>query len=249
MGRCQFQPATSHTFLPCASSMQATTTSQDRCLKPLARPAFSRRCSFCMFLSSPVAAIHLQCTVQVSHLGAQYNTLHSGKTPIGWNIMQVNATNILGASVRYFGLADNQLTGTLPAYLSTSSLPLVSQLSIELQVRGGSTKAAILGLQRMSQNKRHNMLGLAATRSSIPGCMQGNNFSCPIPQDMAYLNVTCQDQPPALVSQQSGVESASSVPDPSTFQTGNATVENASSQQCVPSWARPCCFPSQIPLH
>ncbi|BDA48050.1 probable LRR receptor-like serine/threonine-protein kinase FLS2 [Coccomyxa sp. Obi] len=104
----------------------------------------------------------------------------------------VDAANLLGVSVRYFGLADNQLTGTLPAYLSASTLPEVSQFSIELQ---------------------------------------GNNFSCPVPQDMAYLNVTCQANPPAASSQPSGVESASSVPDPSTYQTGNATVENASSQQ------------------
>lgn len=61
--------------------------------------------------------------------------MHCDNMPIGWNIMQVNATNLLGASVRYFGLADNQLTGTLPAYLSASTLPVVSQFSIELQVR------------------------------------------------------------------------------------------------------------------
>lgn len=77
------------------------------------------------------------------------------------------------------------------------------------------------------------MLILAATWSSTAGCMQGNNFSCPVPQDMAYLNLTCEDKPPAVNSQPSGIESASSVPNPSTFQTGNATVENASSQQCV----------------
>lgn len=48
------------------------------------------------------------------------------------HVIQVNATSLLGATIRYFGVADNQLTGTLPAYLSESSLS--QTFSIELQV-------------------------------------------------------------------------------------------------------------------
>lgn len=48
--------------------------------------------------------------------------------------MQVNTSSLLSVSVRYFGIADNELTGTLPAYLSDSTLPVISQVSIELQV-------------------------------------------------------------------------------------------------------------------
>ena len=49
-------------------------------------------------------------------------------------MVQVNATSLLGASIRYFGVADNELTGTLPAYLSASTLPQIFTFSIELQV-------------------------------------------------------------------------------------------------------------------
>lgn len=225
--------------------MQATTSSPDYYLKALTRLISSRRCSSCMLLFLPVAASYA-----LPHLSAQENTMQFGKRPTGWDIMQVDATNLLGASVRYFGLADNQLTGTLPAYLSASTLPVVSQFSIELQV----SEPPLLPCCFHHARARSNMTCCdfatlsSSVGSSSVGCVQGNNFSCPVPKDMAYLNVTCEDKPPAVDSQPSSVDSVSSAPNPSTFQTGNATVENARSQQCVPCWARPCCFPSQIPF-
>lgn len=68
--------------------------------------------------------------------------------------------------------------------------------------------------------------------------MQGNKFSCPIPQDMAYLNVTCQNETISDTTQ------PANAPNTANLQTGQASIENANTQQCdspsKPSIASAC---------
>lgn len=49
-------------------------------------------------------------------------------------IWQVNNSSPLEDRIRYFGLQDNRLNGSLPAYLSDTVLPDLSRVNIALKV-------------------------------------------------------------------------------------------------------------------
>lgn len=65
--------------------------------------------------------------------------------------------------------------------------------------------------------------------------LQGNAFSCPVPADMMYLNITCQEQPPNHApSNESPSNASSSLNTPSTVyyvQAAPPDLASASSQE------------------